>query len=245
MKSLIILICLVLCGCANQPLAHGIPNFAVVDPGVYRGGQPTAEGWRYLHSMGVSNVVKLNLESEGSDRQAEALGMNVYKCPITLVQQLGLSQLWQGTVEADATYMMKPGVFVHCEHGQDRTSLCCAIYRIMADGWTHGAAEDEMMTHGFHKSLLGLWETWEDYRPVHTLGVYQESDREYLTNALVTKVVKRDGNAVLGVYLGMIAERVPGNSVMMFSATSGECLRWISYDEFKAVYVDKTRKEYQ
>ena len=53
-----------------------------------------------------------------------------------------------------------------------------------------------------------------------------------------------DGTNYLGVYLGMIAERQRDGSVAMVSANYGTVLRWISYDEFKAVYVAKTRPEY-
>jgi len=61
---------------------------------------------------------------------------------------------------------------------------------------------------------------------------------------LAQKIAKRDGTNYIGVYLGMIAEHDRKGGVAMFSATSGEMLRWISYDEFKAVYVDKTKPEY-
>lgn len=59
------------------------------------------------------------------------------------------------------------------------------------------------------------------------------------------RIVERDSEIYLGVYLGMIAERNrKDGGVMMFSATSGELLRWISYQEFWDVYVNKTKPEY-
>lgn len=61
---------------------------------------------------------------------------------------------------------------------------------------------------------------------------------------LLAKVLKRDGTNVLGVYLGMIAERLPDGSVQMFSATSGELLKWIDYSNFNAIFVLKTKPEY-
>src|SRR5262245_28831948 len=65
--KLLPLFCLLLCGCATQPTQHGIPNFGKVDgvEALYRGGQPTLEGWRYLKSVGVTNIIKLN--SGGND----------------------------------------------------------------------------------------------------------------------------------------------------------------------------------
>ncbi len=53
-----------------------------------------------------------------------------------------------------------PGTLVHCEHGQDRTGVAIGLYRLHT-GWTEEHAEDEMLAHGFHRSLIGLWEWWE------------------------------------------------------------------------------------
>ncbi len=158
-----ILLIPLLVGCTAGNVTHGIPNFAVVKPGIYRGGQPNANGWSYLKSLGVANVVKLNPEYEGSDELAQALGMTIYVCPITIEQQMGLHQLWAATVDADVCYMLHPNTFVHCSHGQDRTGLIVACYRLMVDGWSKADAEKEMLAHGFHKELRGLWESWENF----------------------------------------------------------------------------------
>lgn len=89
---------------------------------------------------------------------------------------------------------------------------------------------------------------------------------------LAKKIWQRDGTNFLGVYLGMIAEwdgntsvykpsldangqpifggtgTMVSNSipqgVMMFSDTTGECLKWISYKDFKDIFVLKNRPEY-
>jgi hypothetical protein len=78
---------------------------------------------------------------------------------------------------------------------------------------------------------------------------------------LSRKIKARDGTNYLGTYLGMIAEwdgqtkhydaqnnRMYGNfpqQVMMFSATSGELLKWIPYSNFLAIFVDRTQPEYR
>ena len=54
---LLLLVAGLVCGCATPspaPMVHGLPNFAQVCPGVYRGGQPANEGWDYLYGVGVS-----------------------------------------------------------------------------------------------------------------------------------------------------------------------------------------------
>ena len=157
-----------ICGCATVSTTgtHGIPNLAQVDPGVWRGGQPTAAGWDWLYSHGVTNVVKLNETSEGSDDYAAQKGMLVIPWTISLPQQLGLEHLDYSYVavfdlmRADQNRGFTHGLFIHCEHGQDRTGLFVAQYRLYVDGWTKQAAEQEMLAHGFHKSLLGLWNYW-------------------------------------------------------------------------------------
>jgi tyrosine-protein phosphatase SIW14 len=150
---------LLVCSCATP---QAIPNFSKVDPGVYRGGQPTHEGWLKLQSLKVKSVIKLNTEQEGSDQEAESLGMVVHRYPVTFREQMFQEPnpdfVW------DAASWMTPGTFVHCQHGQDRTGLVVGCYRI-ATGTPKFLAEREMLRLGFHKELRGLWEFWEDMVP--------------------------------------------------------------------------------
>ena len=39
-------------------------------------------------------------------------------------------------------------IYLHCEHGKDRTGLVIALYRIQHDGWTPKAAFDEWEVMG-------------------------------------------------------------------------------------------------
>jgi hypothetical protein len=154
---------LTLAGCASRP-SH-IPNFAIVEPGIWRGGQPDSEGWKQLKALGVTNVVKLNFEIEGSDKRAEELGLRVQRVPISLIQQLfkGPSR----TQISNTTGAICPGTYVHCQHGQDRTGLMIACWRMQSAGalLTRERAEADMLANGFHKALGGLWGSWEGFRP--------------------------------------------------------------------------------
>lgn len=49
----------------------------------------------------------------------------------------------------------KTPVFVHCQHGADRTGTMCAVYRIVVCGWNKKDAIEEMTRggYGFH----ALW----------------------------------------------------------------------------------------
>jgi tyrosine-protein phosphatase SIW14 len=159
-----------LCGCAST-ITHGIPNLAQVEPGMWRGGQPSGEGWRWLKSQGVTNVVKLNeirqnLYAEVTpDTTAICLGMTVIADEIDFpTQMFPHNQVFLPNEVQLALYFIKEhplGTYIHCSHGQDRTGLIVACYRL-TEGWTKADAEKEMISHGFHKELFGLWEYWKE-----------------------------------------------------------------------------------
>lgn len=138
----------------------GIQNLRLVAPGIYRGGQPTTDAaWNWLKDQGITRVVKLNLEGDGSDIAAEALGMDLRYYPINVVEQLVFRPKIadvRGAVSA-----IGPNTYVHCTHGEDRTGLVIACYRVWNNGWAKERAEAEMEDCGFHWELLGLELFWE------------------------------------------------------------------------------------
>lgn len=167
------LIALVSChGCASTPPPHGIANLYVVnaETGLYRGAEPDAEGYQYLHDFwGVSNVVKLNTDAESTDAPAVALGMTVRRFPIDAKTQV-FGPVDEKLIRAAVEAMKIPGTFVHCGSdkrtrskldadmntvgGQDRTGILVACYRVWVQGWTKEKAFAEAKSIGFHS----LWE---------------------------------------------------------------------------------------
>lgn len=134
-----------------------IPNFAKVADGIYRGGQPSAFDWPVLWGLGINQVIKLNLDSDALD--VVPFNVELFKCPITNREQiLGEPDL---QVVRDAVGFIRPGTYVHCTHGQDRTGLVIALYRIRI-GWSWQDARKEMLEHGFHVLLFGLDRAWHD-----------------------------------------------------------------------------------
>lgn len=152
---------LLLTGCVSVSLPErpappfgGIANFGLVATDIYRGGQPTAAGFDYLKHLGVKTIIKLNTEAEGNDAYAETHGMTVQRIPITFWQQIA------GPVPIksidQAARSLGPGTFIHCEHGQDRTGLFVYRYRRL-QGWSKPAAQEELLSRGFHRGLWALW----------------------------------------------------------------------------------------
>jgi protein tyrosine/serine phosphatase len=127
-----------------QPLQReGLPNLHQVTSSLYRGGQPTAAGMRQLKAMEVKTVV--NLRSFSSDR--DEIG------DTDLAYEHIYMKAWHPEREEIVRFLQivtdkdRTPVFVHCQHGADRTGLMCAIYRVAVCGWTKEDAIREM-THG-------------------------------------------------------------------------------------------------
>lgn len=175
-----------LAGCCHAPgnptppavgNSNGIPNLRLVEPGVWRGGQPDAPGFVWLKSEGITNIIKLNTWEEGrSDIIAQSIGMVVRYHPIDTLQELETQPDAQDL--ALALLEIKPGTFVHCGSdartqvwltthndmnagGNDRTGLLVGLYRLQ-EGTNAAWAYNEMLTNGFHPALHGLHEYWEN-----------------------------------------------------------------------------------
>lgn len=54
-------------------------------------------------------------------------------------------------------YLTRGHVLVHCLHGEDRTGMVCAAYRIIVNKWSANAAIEEMYAQGFHKIPYFYW----------------------------------------------------------------------------------------
>src|SRR5260370_8401475 len=66
--------------------APGIKNFHQVDEHVYRGAQPTDEGFQYLSKIGVKSVIDLREDDERSpaeERMLSAAATQYLNVPIT------------------------------------------------------------------------------------------------------------------------------------------------------------------
>ena len=117
---------------------------------LFRGAQPTREGFANLKALGVKTVV--NLRSLHSDRDLLPADMDYINIPM---------KGWHVESEDLATFLKIAGdperqpVFVHCQRGADRTGLACAVYRITVEGWSNDDAIAEMRDGGF-----GFWSGW-------------------------------------------------------------------------------------
>jgi protein tyrosine phosphatase (PTP) superfamily phosphohydrolase (DUF442 family) len=140
-----------------------IPNLSQFDQTRWRGGEPPDEAaWKYLRdNLGITRVIQLDPNCEGSGAVATSLGLDVRYHPISWIQQILVGPGDKDFRMAVQELFETPGpVFVHCLHGQDRTGLAVACYRLWYGKWTKQAARTEMDAGGFHALLVGLLTYW-------------------------------------------------------------------------------------
>jgi protein tyrosine/serine phosphatase len=133
---------------APQNIA-GVGNFQKVDDHVYRGAQPTRDGFINLSKLGIQTVIDLR---EPGDRSATErkwvtdAGMRYISVPMygmaapsneSVLKVLGLLED-RGTGP----------VFVHCKRGADRTGGVIACYRVEHDHWQNDRALAEARSMG-------------------------------------------------------------------------------------------------
>jgi len=138
---------------ARKLALQGVPRFGEVTPTLYRGAQPTKEGFSKLAAMGINIVVDLRGSRDNERQLVTGLGMRYVALP------------WRCFSPRDEHFAQfltllreNPGkkVFVHCRIGDDRTGMDVAAYRIAEQGWTAEEAKREMEAYGvnwFHRMI--------------------------------------------------------------------------------------------
>ena len=127
----------------------GLPNFHQVDDHVFRGAQPTPDGFASLAKMGIKTVLDLRgpEHSEADEKRiVEADGMRYISIPMRGMASPSDEQI------SKALALMNDAaaspVFVHCKRGADRTGAAVACYRIQHDRWDAVKALNEARALG-------------------------------------------------------------------------------------------------
>jgi hypothetical protein len=120
-------------------------RFAVVDNMLLRGSVPDADDLAMLKNVwGVKNIVSLGDESgEKIHPICQQLGLRHLIIPIGFGDSpnvRSLASIMPALVHDGPSY-------VHCYHGQDRTGMAVAMYRV-ATGWPLNKALREAVSHG-------------------------------------------------------------------------------------------------
>lgn len=127
----------------------GVSNFYQVNDRVFRGAQPTTEGFQSLAKLGVKTVIDLRETDSRSaleKKTVEANGMRYINIPLQ-----GMSAPSPADVDKVLAIFNDSAagpVFVHCRRGADRTGTVVACYRISHDGWDNAKALREAKSDG-------------------------------------------------------------------------------------------------
>ncbi len=141
---------------AATPVA-GVGNFQKVDDHVYRGAQPTPEGFGNLSKLGIKLVVDLREPGDRSvfeNKVVTAAGMKYISVPM-----YGMATPSNDSVRKVLALLEDNSagpIFVHCKRGADRTGGVIACYRIEHDGWKNDKALLEARSLGmswFQKAI--------------------------------------------------------------------------------------------
>jgi tyrosine-protein phosphatase SIW14 len=141
--------------CQTEQKPRGLHNFGRVTEKLYRGGQPSSEGFNTLRSMGVGIVINFRddkAETANEKREVESLGMKYIGIPWSASDEPSSAQV----VEFLDVVRANPNttIFVHCRRGADRTGVMIAAYRISVEHKPVAEAISEM--HQFHYDWLFL-----------------------------------------------------------------------------------------
>lgn len=138
------------------PGIEGIPNFARVNETLFRGAEPAEPGIQALKALGVKTVIDLRSGKEVSKQEQDAarLGGIVY----TNVPLRGLGRPTEEQVARILNLVdtLPSPVFIHCQHGCDRTGTIVACYRIAREQWTSAEALAEAKRFGMSVFERGM-----------------------------------------------------------------------------------------
>ncbi len=142
-----------------------VPNFAMVTPTILRGGAPTKKGFEELKHAMVKTVIDLRIAPmhvRAERKVVQSLGMTYINLPMSGDPP---------TAKQIATWLRlsrdksAARVYVHCQHGADRTGCMVGIYREKYQGWSYDRAYKEMRKYGFNPVWVRLSGTVKKFAP--------------------------------------------------------------------------------
>ncbi|HEX8846443.1 MAG TPA: dual specificity protein phosphatase family protein [Pyrinomonadaceae bacterium] len=145
-----------------------LPRFHQVNEHLYRGAQPRVGGIRRLAELKIKTIINLRNGTEDAGAEAEEARrahINYFNVPLPGFGRPGDEQVEK--VLAIINDSRNWPVFVHCNHGQDRTGLIIAVYRISHDGWTLEQAMKEAKHYGLSRFQFRMKDYIKDYARDH------------------------------------------------------------------------------
>lgn len=138
--------------CDYSKHQHYPLNFKKVDSLYYRSGKINKCDYPNLKNIGIKTVIDLRQNLLGSAQseknETNNLGINYFSIPLNPFIPPTKEQINKFFTIIDNTNNLP--VLVHCTHGQDRTGIMTALYRVNNNHWTFHQAYTEMLNNGYH-----------------------------------------------------------------------------------------------
>jgi protein tyrosine/serine phosphatase len=159
MKSAVFIIAAALSlAAAPATQVAGVGNFEKLNDHVYRGAQPTEQGFQSLAKMGIQTIIDLqpygDARSHAEENWVKSAGMKYVNIPLKEMQTPSDEHVQQilALLENEST----GPVFIHCHRGADRTGGMIACYRMEHDHWdsTKALAEARDMGMSWYQKAI-------------------------------------------------------------------------------------------
>lgn len=125
-------------------------------PGILRGSAPTPQEVKYLYDVWkVKRIVSLDQQAGNAiAKTCQQLGIHQIFFPLEITEVVSATIQALKNKIRDLLDTEQP-VFIHCQHGEDRTGLAIALYRV-ATGWDCQTALREARQFGFGDNLSAM-----------------------------------------------------------------------------------------
>jgi uncharacterized protein (TIGR01244 family) len=128
-----------------------------------------------IAALGIKTVINLRGEDERTRDEeiaANAAGLRYFSVPLPGFRRPKDSQVEKilGLIGDSHNWP----VFVHCRHGEDRTGIIIAAYRISQDGWSAEQAKEEAKRHGMSRFQFWMKDYIGDYYKRRLLQTEQQ-----------------------------------------------------------------------
>jgi len=174
MRKFLVVLALFAVAAGNAFSKDLIVNFSQVNSGLFRGARLTSvEALDYLKSIGIKNIVNLqggDLNSRyakiipwaepgerpeviaGEKDAAINAGIGYLHAPLNSLEPVTTEE--DKAIDEVLEFMHNKNnqpVFIHCEHGADRTGLLVALYRVKYEKMDVESARKEWIKNGHNK----------------------------------------------------------------------------------------------
>lgn len=134
----------------ERPVGWAVPlaeqwNLYRMQPGLYRSALPDGDAVPLLNQLGVTTVVNFYQRSDAEWLKEPDVHQVHLPFHVDRVKDSEVIAALRSIREAE----QQGPVLIHCRHGQHRTGLIAALYRVVYQGWSKQQALAEMYGAGF------------------------------------------------------------------------------------------------